>query len=143
MIAVGVICGTGMGALGEKVKPATVIPYKEIPHFPVSTVESHKGNLVLGKLAGRRVMMMQGRFHTYEGYTMKQVTFPVRVMAALGMAERTNILINAPSAPSDPTGLTDTLTMRLDGSGGSVGGDGDAQGCAGRACAPDSHSRNR
>jgi purine-nucleoside phosphorylase len=81
---VGVICGTGMGALAEKVENRTVIPYETIPHFPVSTVESHKGNLVLGELGGRSVMLMQGRFHFYEGYSMKQVTFPVRVMKALG-----------------------------------------------------------
>jgi purine-nucleoside phosphorylase len=81
---VGVICGTGMGALAEKVEGGTVIPYDQIPHFPISTVESHHGNLVLGRLAGQAVMVMQGRFHYYEGYTMKQVTFPVRVMQALG-----------------------------------------------------------
>lgn len=81
---VGIICGTGMGALAEKVEDKTVIPYKEIPNFPLSTVESHSGNLMLGTLAGQPVMVMQGRFHFYEGYTMKQVTFPVRVMRALG-----------------------------------------------------------
>jgi purine-nucleoside phosphorylase len=81
---VGVICGTGMGSLATKVEAATTIPYDAIPHFPVSTVESHHGNLMLGKLAGQAVMVMQGRFHYYEGYTMRQVTFPVRVMKALG-----------------------------------------------------------
>lgn len=81
---VGIICGTGMGALAEKVQGATVIRYDDIPHFPISTVESHHGNLMLGELAGRSVMVMQGRFHYYEGYTMKEVTFPVRVMKALG-----------------------------------------------------------
>jgi purine-nucleoside phosphorylase len=81
---VGVICGTGMGALAEKVQDRIVVPYDQIPHFPVSTVESHKGNLMLGTLAGKPVMVMQGRFHFYEGYAMKQVTFPVRVMKALG-----------------------------------------------------------
>ena len=81
---VGIICGTGMGSLAEKVEGATVIPYQEIPNFPLSTVESHYGNLMLGRLAGQPVMVMQGRFHYYEGYTMRQVTFPVRVMRELG-----------------------------------------------------------
>jgi purine-nucleoside phosphorylase len=90
---VGVICGTGMGALAGQVADPVVIPYDKIPHFPVSTVESHHGNLHLGELGGRRVMLMQGRFHYYEGYTMKQVTFPVRVMRALGC--RAMIVMNA------------------------------------------------
>ncbi|MBI3737167.1 purine-nucleoside phosphorylase, partial [Candidatus Sumerlaeota bacterium] len=72
---------------------ATVVPYHEISHFPVSTVESHKGNLILGELSGRQVMVMQGRFHFYEGYSMKQVTFPVRVMRALGC--KAMIVMNA------------------------------------------------
>jgi len=90
---VGIICGTGMGALAERVERKTVLPYDLIPHFPVSTVESHKGNLVLGMLAGRSVMVMQGRFHFYEGYSMKEVTFPVRVMKALGC--KAMIVMNA------------------------------------------------
>lgn len=81
---VGIICGTGMGALAEKIKDAVRIPYDQIPHFPLSTVESHKGNLVLGTLSGQPVFVMQGRFHRYEGYTMQQITFPVRVMRAMG-----------------------------------------------------------
>ena len=81
---IGIICGTGMGGLAEKVQQRTVIPYDDIPHFPISTVESHHGNLILGRLAGRRVAVMQGRFHYYEGYTMREITFPVRVMKALG-----------------------------------------------------------
>jgi purine-nucleoside phosphorylase len=81
---VGVICGTGMGALADRVQDAVRIPYEEIPHFPLSTVESHSGNLILGTLSGQSVYVMQGRFHCYEGYTMKQVTFPVRVMRGLG-----------------------------------------------------------
>jgi purine-nucleoside phosphorylase len=82
-----------MGALADKVQGKTVIPYKGIPHFPLSTVESHSGNLMLGTLAGQPVMVMQGRFHFYEGYTMKQVTFPVRVMRELGC--ETLIVMNA------------------------------------------------
>ena len=80
----GVILGTGMGALAKSVTGKTTIPYDEIPHFPISTVESHHGNLILGQLSGVPVMMMQGRFHRYEGYSLKQVTFPVRVMKGLG-----------------------------------------------------------
>lgn len=90
---VGIICGTGMGSLAEKVEQRTVIPYQEIPNFPLSTVESHYGNLMLGRLAGQPVMVMQGRFHFYEGYTMRQVTFPVRVMKELGCTEL--IVMNA------------------------------------------------
>jgi len=81
---VGIILGTGMGALANAVAKSVVLSYKDIPHFPLSTVESHAGNLHLGVLEGVPVMMMQGRFHFYEGYTMKQITFPVRVMKALG-----------------------------------------------------------
>jgi len=84
MPRMGIILGTGMGALANAVSKSVVLSYKGIPHFPVSTVESHAGNLHLGMLEGVPVMMMQGRFHVYEGYTMKQVTFPVRVMKALG-----------------------------------------------------------
>jgi purine-nucleoside phosphorylase len=81
---VGIILGTGMGAMAAEVNDEAVIDYGDIPHFPVSTVESHHGRLHLGMFAGKRVFMMQGRFHYYEGYTMQQVTFPVRVMRALG-----------------------------------------------------------
>jgi purine-nucleoside phosphorylase len=81
---VGVILGTGLGSLAEKIQEGLSVPYKEIPHFPVSTVEGHAGELVFGKLAGIEVVAMSGRVHYYEGYTMKQVTFPVRVMKALG-----------------------------------------------------------
>ncbi len=81
---VGIILGTGMGALANAVAQSVVLSYKDLPHFPVSTVESHAGNLHLGWLEGVPVMMMQGRFHYYEGYSMKQITFPVRIMKALG-----------------------------------------------------------
>lgn len=80
----GVICGTGMGDLGDQPDGLVKIPYDDIPHFPVSTVESHHGFLCCGSLEGKPVVIMQGRFHRYEGYTMQQVTFPVRVMRALG-----------------------------------------------------------
>ena len=82
---VGVVLGTGLHQLINKIDNAVVIPYSSIPHFPVSTVESHKGNLVYGKIGDRKVLAMQGRFHAYEGYTMQQVVFPVRVMKLLGV----------------------------------------------------------
>ena len=81
---VAIILGTGLGALADELTVETRIPYAEIPGFPLSTVESHTGQLLVGTLAGRRVMAMQGRFHRYEGYTLAQVAFPVRVLHALG-----------------------------------------------------------
>ncbi len=82
--AAGVILGTGLGKLTEDIRTDVVIPYEEIPHFPRSTAPSHKGQLVCGTLGGKRVLVMEGRFHFYEGYSLQQVTFPVRVMKALG-----------------------------------------------------------
>jgi purine-nucleoside phosphorylase len=82
--AAGIILGTGLGKLTEDIASATVIPYEDIPHFPRSTSPSHKGQLVCGTLAGKPVVAMEGRLHFYEGYTLQQVTFPVRVMKALG-----------------------------------------------------------
>jgi purine-nucleoside phosphorylase len=90
---VGVILGTGLGTLAEGLTVETRVPYKDIPHFAVSTVESHKGELVFGKLGGRPAVVMSGRVHFYEGYTMRQVSFPVRVMQALGA--QTLIVSNA------------------------------------------------
>lgn len=78
------ILGTGLGGLAKEIDKAAQISYSDIPGFPVSTVESHAGRLLLGTLGGRNVVAMQGRFHLYEGYTMQQITFPVRVMRALG-----------------------------------------------------------
>lgn len=81
---IGVILGTGLGGLAERIEVETVLPYKEIPHFPLSTVETHTGRLLLGRLGGKTVVAMQGRFHRYEGYTLPRIAFPVRVMRALG-----------------------------------------------------------
>ncbi len=82
---VGIILGTGLGALAHEIKDPVAIPYGKIPHFPLSTVESHAGELVFGKLGNTPVVAMKGRFHRYEGYTLQQVAFPVRVMKALGI----------------------------------------------------------
>lgn len=82
---IGIILGTGLGGLVKEIEVETVIDYADIPHFPISTVESHHGKLIFGKLSGKDVVAMQGRFHYYEGYTMKQITFPVRVMKFLGV----------------------------------------------------------
>jgi purine-nucleoside phosphorylase len=90
---VALILGTGLGALAGHIELAAAIAYESLPHFPVSTVESHSGRLLLGSLAGRPVAALQGRFHRYEGYTLQQVTFPVRVLHALGA--RTLVVSNA------------------------------------------------
>lgn len=90
---VGLILGSGLSGLAEQIAGADAIPYAEIPHFPTSTVAGHAGRLVLGELAGVTVCAMQGRFHFYEGYTMQQVTLPVRVMRRLGV--QTLIVTNA------------------------------------------------
>lgn len=82
---IGIILGTGLGNLIHQITEKKEIPYEEIPHFPVSTVEGHKGKLIIGKLGGKTVLAMQGRFHFYEGYSMKEVTYPVRVMQLLGL----------------------------------------------------------
>lgn len=81
----GIILGTGLGNLVNEIEPFAVLEYANIPNFPVSTVESHKGKLIFGTLGGKKVVAMQGRFHYYEGYTMQEVTFPVRVLKFLGI----------------------------------------------------------
>lgn len=84
-IDVGLILGSGLGDLADEIKNPVIIPYKEIPNFPVSTVPGHKGQLVIGELEGRNVLCMQGRFHFYEGWSMDQVVFPVQTMKMLGI----------------------------------------------------------
>ncbi|HEX9246286.1 MAG TPA: purine-nucleoside phosphorylase [bacterium] len=90
---IGVILGSGLGALADGAEAPAALAYGEIPHFPVSTAAGHRGRLVLGRLEGRQVALMQGRVHVYEGYTAAQVAFPVRVLAALGA--RTLVVTNA------------------------------------------------
>ena len=85
MPKLAIILGPGLGNLVDHIEDKIFIPYSEIPNFPVSTVQGHSGNLIFGKMGGKRVMAMQGRFHYYEGYDMKTVTFPVRVFKALGV----------------------------------------------------------
>jgi purine-nucleoside phosphorylase len=81
---VGIILGTGLGGLAQDIEVAAALSYEELPHFPKSTVETHAGRLVCGNLAGHTVVAMEGRFHFYEGYSLQQITFPVRVFKALG-----------------------------------------------------------
>lgn len=82
---VGVILGTGLGDFVQEIHAELTIPYSELPNFPVSTVEGHQGRLIFGRIGGQSVVAMQGRFHFYEGYSMDEVTFPIRVMKALGV----------------------------------------------------------
>lgn len=90
---IGIILGSGLGGLANEIHVDCTLPYSQIPHFPVSTVEGHQGALILGILGNKRVVAMQGRFHYYEGYSMQEITFPVRVMKALGI--HTLLLSNA------------------------------------------------
>lgn len=113
--AVGIVLGSGLGDLGNSIENATVIPYSEIPHFKTSTAAGHKGNLIVGTIASQQVVAMQGRFHYYEGYTMQEVTFPIRVMARLGI--KTIFVSNAAGAvnPSYKVGdlmiITDHINL--------------------------------
>lgn len=81
----GIVLGSGLGKLADKIANPTIVPYREIPHFPASTAVGHKGNFIAGELGGKYVVAMQGRFHYYEGYTMEYVTLPIRVMKVLGI----------------------------------------------------------
>lgn len=90
---IGLVLGSGLNALAESIQNPDIIPYEQIPHWPVSTVAGHGGRLVIGRLEGQTVLVQQGRAHFYEGYTMQQITLPVRVMHLLGI--RTLILTNA------------------------------------------------
>lgn len=112
---IGLILGTGLGGLAKAIQNATIIPYRELPDWPVSTVMGHTGQLVIGELEGQPVLAMQGRVHYYEGYTMQQVTLPVRVMQRLGI--KIMIVTNAAGAiqpdfvPGDVMLITDNLNL--------------------------------
>jgi len=112
---IAIILGTGLGGLVEDITADAIIPYEEIPGFPLSTVESHAGRLILGTLNGRRVVAMQGRFHRYEGYSLQDATFPVRVMHALGA--RTLVVTNVSGgmhplwAPGDLVLIADHINL--------------------------------
>ena len=80
---VGIVLGSGLGSFGDEIEVECEIAYKDIPHFPVSTVEGHSGKLIFGNLSGKKVVAMSGRFHYYEGYTTKEVVFPIRVFKFL------------------------------------------------------------
>ena len=95
----GIILGTGLGSLTQEIEVEKSLPYDEIPHFPLSTVESHVGRLLIGHLAGRPVIAMQGRFHLYEGYSPQEVTFPVRVFGVLGIE---NLIISNAAGGMNP-----------------------------------------
>jgi len=114
-LRIGLILGTGLGGLAQAIQNATIIPYRELPDWPVSTVMGHTGQLVIGELEGQSVLAMQGRIHYYEGYTMQQVTMPVRVMQRLGI--EILIVTNAAGAiqpdfvPGDVMLITDNLNL--------------------------------
>lgn len=112
---IGLILGSGLGALANQIQDAQTIPYEKIPHWPPSTVQGHKGNLVLGKLDGQSVMTLQGRTHFYEGFSMAEITLPVRVMKRLGVEILvvTNAAgaINPDYAPGDVMLITDHIGL--------------------------------
>jgi len=107
---VGVVLGSGLGGLIDMVDIETELPYSTIPNFPISTVEGHSGKLVFGKMGGKNVLLMAGRFHYYEGYTMQEVTFPIRVMKALGV--ETVIISNAAGGMNKDYKVGDIVLIR-------------------------------
>jgi purine-nucleoside phosphorylase len=114
----GIILGTGLGRLADSINKEAVLDYENIPHFPLSTVETHAGKLIFGTLAGKPVVAMQGRFHYYEGYSMQQIVFPVRVMKLLGAG--TLIVSNACGGinPLFPPGTIMAITDHINLLGG-------------------------
>ena len=106
---IGIILGSGLGNLSSEIKVEVSIPYSEIPHFPVSTVEGHGGSLILGELSGKKVWVMSGRFHFYEGYTPQQVTYPVRAMHLLGV--KTLLLSNAAGGVNPAFSVGDLMVI--------------------------------
>ncbi|EOD01074.1 purine-nucleoside phosphorylase [Caldisalinibacter kiritimatiensis] len=115
---IGMILGSGLGVLADEIEDAVILEYGDIPNFPESTVKGHKGRLVIGNLNGKKVIAMQGRFHYYEGYTMQQVTFPVRIMKALGVNKVivTNAAggVNTDFTPGDLMIITDHINLGFD-----------------------------
>lgn len=108
---IGIILGSGLANLVNYIDNAVTIPYSEIPHFKTSTAIGHKGNLILGTLGGKYVMTMQGRFHYYEGYTMQEVTFPIRVMYAMGIK---TLMVSNAAGGITPTFRVGDLMMITD-----------------------------
>ncbi len=107
---VGIVLGTGLGGLTKEIQNIGSLPYKDIPNFPVSTVKGHEGKLIFGKLGGKNVVAMQGRFHYYEGYTMQELTFPIRVMKFLGI--KLLILSNAAGGVNADYEIGDLMVIR-------------------------------
>ena len=107
----GVILGSGLGSFTNEMKVEFTLPYNEIPNFPVSTVEGHKGALVFGTIGDKKVVAMQGRFHFYEGYSMKEVTFPVRVMKFLGVEK---LIVSNASGGVNPNYKVGSIVMITD-----------------------------
>ncbi len=108
---IGIVLGTGLGGLVSEIDIVKEINYDAIPHFPVSTVESHHGKLIYGQIAGKKVLVMQGRFHYYEGYDMKQITYPIRVMKLLGVK---NLLISNAAGAVNTNYKKSTLMLITD-----------------------------
>jgi purine-nucleoside phosphorylase len=106
-----IVLGTGLGSFIDRVEVIQQISYNEIPHFPTSTVESHKGKLILATVGSKKILVMQGRFHYYEGYSMQQITFPVRVFKALGV---TNLLLSNASGGMNPEYKKGDLVLLTD-----------------------------
>jgi len=109
-VEIGIVLGTGLGRLAESIEKEVQLAYNFIPHFPISTVESHFGRLIFGTLGGKKVVAMQGRFHYYEGYTMYQITYPIRIMKLLGA--HTLLLSNAAGAVNLTYKLGDLMVIR-------------------------------
>ena len=107
--AVGIILGTGIGGLVDEIEVIQIIPYSTIPNFPIPTVDGHEGNLIFGRMGGKDVVVMQGRFHYYEGFTMQEIAFPVRVMKFLGI--RLLILSNASGGVNPEFNVGDLMVI--------------------------------
>lgn len=107
---IGIILGSGLSSFVDNIEVENTIPYGQIPHFPQSTVKGHKGMLVFGKMNNKKVICMQGRFHYYEGYTMQEVTFPIRVMKALGV--HTLIVTNASGGVNPNYNVGDIMLIK-------------------------------